>query len=432
MHRASGEFRSKNTLGGDQVNRSTLNGGVKAAFRTATFAFGAFAMLAGPVAAQSGGTLKLGVTTDMSSAYADLSGKGSVVAVQMAIDDFGGTVLGKKIEVISADHQMKPSVGSTLVTEWFDRDGVSAVFGLAGSSVALAAQAIVKERPKKAILHTTALTSDLAGKACVPNAIHWAPDSYALAASVTRHVTEQGAKTWYVMVQDTAAGPPALAAASAGVTSAGGRVVGELRVPFNAGDVSSFVLQAQASKAQMVAIGFGGADFVNILKAAQQFGLTQSGTRFASLALFGPDIQAMGLPLAQGITAVMPFYYDINDQAKAWAKRFQEKHGKEPGWGHIADYEATMAYLQAVQRTGTDDASVVIPSMKAQTYNTFSLDGATIRDDMKLVRPMYLFKVKTPAQSKAPGDFYDIIGKVAAKDAFSPVSASACPLVKKS
>jgi branched-chain amino acid transport system substrate-binding protein len=399
----------------------------------AALAAGLLAVAAAPVAAQQSEPFKIGIATDMSSAYADLSGKGSVVAAQMAVEDFGGSVLGRKIEIVSADHQMKPSVGSAMVTEWFDRDNIPAIFGLAGSSVALAAQAIVKDRPSRAIIHTTALTSELSGKSCLPNAIHWAPDLYALAVAVTRHMTEKGGKTWFVMVQDTAAGPPARAAAGEGIEKAGGRILGDVRVPFNAGDVSSFVLQAQSSRAQMVAVGFGGTDLVNIVKAGRQFGLTQKkgGATFVSLALFNPDIEAMGLDLAQGITFVMPFYPAMNEQARAWTKRFTQRNGKQPSWGHIADYEGVLHYLRAVQKVGSDDARKVIPAMKAMPLKGFSLDGAVIRDDNQLVRPMYLSRVKSPAQSKGPGDYYDILGKVAGNDAFSPLSQSACPMVKK-
>jgi branched-chain amino acid transport system substrate-binding protein len=374
---------------------------------------------------------KIGLATDMSSAYTDLSGKGSVVAAQMAIEDFGGTLLGRKIELITADHQMKPSVGSALVAEWFDRENVSAVFGLAGSSVALAAQAIVKDRPTKAIIHTTALSSELIGKSCLPNAIHWVPDFYALAVGVTRHMAEKGGKTWFVMVQDTAAGPPARAAAGEGIQKGNGRIVGDVRVPFNAGDVSSFVLQAQSSKAQMVVVGFGGTDLINIVKAGRQFGLTKSGATFVSLALYSPDIEAMGLDLAQGITFVMPFYPGMNEQAAAWAKRFQSRSGRIPTWGHINDYEGVLHYLRSVQKAGTDDAGKVIPAMKSGPINSFSLENAVIRDDHQLVRPMYLTRVKSPAESKGPGDFYEIIGKIPAVEAFSPIAQSACGMVKK-
>ena len=384
--------------------------------------------LQAPASAQ-GAPFRIGMTTDMSSAYSDITGKGSAVAVQMAIDDFGGSVLGRKIELLVADHQMKPSVGSPLVTQWFDRDGVSMVVGLAGSSVALAVNAIAKDRPNRTVLHTIPLSSDLSGKACLPNAIHWAPDSFALAAAVTRNVTEQGGKNWFLMVQDTAAGPPAKAAATAGVTGAGGKILGDVRVPFNAGDVSSFVLQAQASRAQVVGVGFSGNDLVNIVKAAHQFGLQKAGTRIAALVFFSTDLIAIGQQNAAGITFVMPAYNDMNDQAKAWAQRFEKLAGKAPSWGHMADYEGTLHYLRAVRSAGTDDAQKVVPMMRSMPINVFSVQDAEIREDNKLVRPMYLTRVKAPADSRYPGDFYEIIGKVSAKDAYAPMNP-ACSLVK--
>ncbi|MSQ20744.1 MAG: ABC transporter substrate-binding protein [Betaproteobacteria bacterium] len=387
--------------------------------------------IAVPVLAQGAGPFKIGIASDMSSAYSDLSGKGSLIAVQLAIEDFGGSVLGRKIEVVSADHQMKPSVGSSLVTEWFDRSNVSAVFGLAGSSVALAVQAIAKDRPTKAVIHTIPLTSELIGKSCLPNAIHWAPDSYALAAAVTRYMTRQGGKSWFIMVQDTAAGPPARAAAADGILKGGGKIAGDVRVPFNAGDVSSFVLQAQSSRANLIAVGFGGADLINIVKAGRQFGIEKTGAAFVSLALFGPDIEGMGLDLAKGIAFVMPFYPEMNAEARAWSKRFQDRAGRLPAWSQVADYEGVLHYLRAVQKAGTDDAQKVVPIMKSAPINTFSIEGGVIREDHQLVRPMYLAKVKAPDQSKFPGDFYDIIGKVPASEVFSPLADSACPMVKK-
>jgi branched-chain amino acid transport system substrate-binding protein len=269
----------------------------------------------------------------------------------------------------------------------------------------------------------------LSGKACLPNAIHWAPDSFALAAAVTRNVTEQGGKNWFLMVQDTAAGPPAKAAATAGVTGAGGKILGDVRVPFNAGDVSSFVLQAQASRAQVVGVGFSGNDLVNIVKAAHQFGLQKAGTRIAALVFFSTDLIAIGQQNAAGITFVMPAYNDMNDQAKAWAQRFEKLAGKPPSWGHMADYEGTLHYLRAVRSAGTDDAQKVVPMMRSMPINVFSVQDAEIREDNKLVRPMYLTRVKAPADSRYPGDFYEIIGKVSAKDAYAPMNP-ACSLVK--
>ncbi len=384
-----------------------------------------------PVVGQTAEAFRIGLVTDMSSAYSDLSGKGSVAAVQMAIEDFGGIMLGRKIELVTADHQMKPSVGSAIVTEWFDRDNVSVVVGLAGSSVALAGQAIVKDRPKKLIIQTVGQTSELIGKSCLPNSIHWTPDFYALAVSATRYVAQTGGKSWYVMVQDTAAGTPARAAAQAGIQSGGGKIVGDVRVPANADDVSFYVLQAQGSAAENVAVGFGGADMVNIMKSGDTFGLRQSGVVFTSLSFFTSDVVAMGLPLAQGITFATSFYPTMSEEAKVWSQRFKERTGRLPDFTHAGEYEAVTHYLKTVQKLGSDDATVVVPAMKAGLIDTFASKGGLIRADNQFVRPMHLARVKSPSKSTGPDDFFEIIGTIGPDDAFSPLIDSACPMVKK-
>jgi branched-chain amino acid transport system substrate-binding protein len=382
--------------------------------------------------AQTAPPLRIGVLTDMSSAYSDLGGKYSVSAAQMAIDDFGGAALGRKIELISADHQNKPAVGSSVAAEWFDRENVSAIFGLAGSSVALAAQAMLKERPSRLIVHTTSQTSDLSGKNCAANGIHWVTDFYPLSVPTTRYVSQNIAKSWYVLVQDTAAGAPARAAAVTGIQQGGGRVVGDARVPVNAGDVSSFVLQAQGSKAQAMAIGFAGSDVANVIKAARQFGLRQSGMSLVmSGGLFASDVTAAGLDLTGGIISAAPFYPEMNAEASAWSKRFQEKTGKVPSYTHVGDYEAVTHYLKAIQQAGTDDARKVVPLMKGMPVKSFALDGGRIREDNHLIRPIYLLKVKTPGQSRAPSDYADLLATVSGEEAYLPIAQSECPLVKR-
>jgi branched-chain amino acid transport system substrate-binding protein len=403
------------------------------ALRMTKVAFAAIlASAAIAASAQSSQPFKIGMVTDMSSGYSDLSGKYSVAAAQMAIEDFGGKVLGRKIELVTADHQLKPTVGSAIVTEWLDRDGVSAIFNIVGSSVGLAANAIAKDRPTKTIVHTGSSSSDLNGKACLPNAIHWAADFYAYAFSTAKYVSQGPAKTWYLMIQDTAAGPPARAAALAGIQKGGGKLLGEVKVPVNSGDVSSFVLQAQASKAQNVIVGFGANDFVNIMKASKQFGLQQSGFTFVQGAgLYQSDVNAMGLDLASGLTFVTPYYAEMNDEARAWSKRFLAKTGKYPSHSHVADYEGITHYLKAVQKVGTDDSTKVVPAMREMPVNSFALKDARIRENNQLIRPMYLGRVKTAAQSKNPGDVVELIASIAAADAYSPIEASECSLVKK-
>ncbi|MFL9889074.1 ABC transporter substrate-binding protein [Paraburkholderia agricolaris] len=385
-----------------------------------------------PAAAQSNAPLKIGVLTDMSSAYSDLAGKYSVAAAQMAVEDFGGTVNGRKIELVTADHQMKPAVGSAILTQWFDRDNVAAVFSLAGSSVAMAASAIAKSRPTRTVVYTIAQTSELNGKECLPNSIHWSPDFYALGVPPTRYVSQKLGKAWYVMVQDTAAGTPAYNAAVEGIRSGGGRLAGEVRVPVNAGDVSSFVLQAQALRPTSLAVGFGGTDMVNVVKAAHQFGMTQGGvTLVANGGLFATDIKAMGLDQAAGIVFATPFYPEMNADALSWSKRFLAKTGVVPAFSHVAEYEAVTHYLKAVQQTKSDDATVVVPAMKAMPVNSFAVKNGHIRADTELIRPMYLARVKAPSQSKSVFDYAELLAVVPPEEAYSPLSRSECPLVKK-
>lgn len=382
--------------------------------------------------AQTNSPLKIGVLTDMSSAYSDLAGKYSVAAAQMAIEDFGGTVNGRKIILVTADHQMKPAIGSAILTQWFDRDNVAAVFSLAGSSVAMAASAIAKDRPNRTVVYTIAQTPDLNGKVCLPNSIHWAPDFYALGVSPTRYVSQKLGKAWYVMSQDTAAGPPAYAAAVEGIRSGGGRVAGEVRVPVNAGDVSSFVLQAQAARPTSIALGFGGSDMVNVVKAAHQFGMNQGGvTLVASGGLFSTDVKAMGLDQASGIVFATPFYPEMSPEALAWSKRFQARTGIVPAFSHVAEYEAITHYLKAAAQTKSDDAKIVVPAMKAMPVNSFAVKDGHIRADTELARPIYLARIKAPTQSKSAFDYAELLAVVPPDQAYSPLSGSECPLVKK-
>lgn len=381
--------------------------------------------------AQGDAPFRIGLVSDMSSGYSDLAGKYSVAAAQMAIEDFGSKVLGRRIELLTADHQLKPTVGSAIVTEWFDRDGVSAVFNITGSSVALAANAIVKDRPTKMIVNTGASSNDLNGKACLPNAIHWGSDFYSYAFSTVKYVGQGTAKSWYLMLQDTAAAVPARAAAMAGIQKGGGTLVGEVKVPVNSGDVSSYVLQAQSSRAQNVIVGFGATDFVNIVKAAKQFGLQQSGTTLVQAAgMYQSDVTAMGLNLAAGLLFVTPFYAEMNDEARAWSQRFLAKTGRYPSHSHVADYEGVTHYLKAVQKAGSDEAAKVVRAMREMPVNSFAIKDGRIRENNQLIRPMYLGRVKTPAQSKNIGDFVELIATVPAEEAYMPLADTQCPLVK--
>lgn len=387
-------------------------------------------LLSAGAALAQGNTVKIGHLTDMNSAYADLAGKYGVAATEMAIEDFGGSVLGKKIELIVADHQLKPSVGSAIATEWFDRGNVDVITGLTGSSVAMAVQEIARARPKKAVLYTVPQSSDLSGTKCIANAIQWAADFYPLGVSVTRFVTEHGAKKSYVLIPDSASGEPARRAAETGVTAGGGKLLGAVRVPVASGDASSYVLQAQGSGADNLIIGFGGSDMVNVVKAAKEFGLIASGKNVLALGLFTTDVKAMGLATAQGITFSTPFYAGITPEATAWAKRFEARTGTVPAFSHVADYEAVTHYLKAVQAAGTTDATVVIPKMREIPVQGFALANAKILGNNHLIRDMYIGRVKTPAASTSAADYMELLGTVPALEAYQPIKDSECPLVK--
>lgn len=405
------------------MRRRALGVGRGVVVASVIFAFGH------PVAAAD--VFRIGMLTDMSSAYSDLAGKYSVAAAQMAIDDFGGHVLGKRIELVTADHQMKPSVGSAIATGWFDRDNVQAIFGLAGSSVAMAAQEIGRTRPNRTIVYTIAQTSDLSGKACAANAIQWAPDFHALGVSASRYATERHGKSSYLLLPDTAAGAPALRAAERGIALGGGEVKGAVKVPVASGDVSSFVLQAQASGARNLIIGFGGSDMVNVVKAASQFGLQRSGVSLVSLGLFATDVDAMGLDLAAGITFSTPFYPAMSEASLAWSTRFRNKTGRLPAFSHVAEYEAVTHYLNAVREVGTADAGKVVPAMRSHPVKSFALDGGIIRADNHLTRPMFIGRIKSSGEAKSPEDYVAVLATIPAEEAYSPLSLSECPLVKK-
>lgn len=378
----------------------------------------------------AGETIKIGHLTDMNSAYADLAGKYGLAATEMAIEDFGGEVLGKKIELIVADHQLKPSVGSSIATEWFDRDDVDVITGLTGSSVAMAVQEIARARPDKMVLHTVPQSSDISGKACAANTIHWAVDFYPLGVAVSRYVTEQVGKKSFVLIPDSAAGEPSRKATELGVQMGGGELTGSVRVPLASGDTTSFVLQAQGSGANNLIIGFGGSDMVNIVKAAKEFGLTASGMSIVSLGFFVTDLKAMGQELAQGIIFSTPFYARISPEAEAWAKRFEERTGMMPAFSHVADYEAVTHYLKAVKAAGTTKASEVIAKMKEIPIEGFALAHAEILENNHLIRDMYIGRVKAPSASESPSDYMELLGTVPAREAYQPIEQSECPMVK--
>jgi branched-chain amino acid transport system substrate-binding protein len=373
--------------------------------------------------------VRLGVLTDMSSLYADNGGQGSVVAGQMAVDDFKGMVLGRPIEIVAGDHQNKADIGSAIARRWLENQNVEAIVDVPNSAGALAVQGITRDK-MKLFLGTGAATSRLTGDECSPTGIHWTYDTYALAQGTTRAISRLGAKTWFFLSADYSLGAQLEADSRKVIDAAGGKVVGAVKHPINTPDFSSFLLQAQASKADVIALADAGGDFINAVKQAGEFGVTR-GQKLAGLIVFIADIHSLGLQSAQGLMLSSAFYWDLNDETRAWSKRFIEKTKKVPTMIHAGTYGAVMHYLKAVEAAGTLDGPAVAAKMRELPVNDFmTLDGK-IRPDGRLVRDMYLFRVKSPEQSKYQFDYYQLLATIPGEEAFRPMEDGGCQLVKK-
>ncbi|WP_119681050.1 ABC transporter substrate-binding protein [Indioceanicola profundi] len=392
----------------------------------------ALAFGASAAAAQvSGDVVKIGVLNDQSGPYADFGGKGSVVAAQMAIDEVGGTVLGKKIELLNADHQNKPDIGVSTARQWFDAEGVDMIAELTTSSVALAVQELAKERGKIDIV-TGAATSRLTGDACSPTGFHWAYDTYALSRGTGGAVVEAGGKSWYFLTADYAFGHQLEKDTGEFVKAAGGKVVGAVRHPLNTSDFSSFLLQAQSSGAEVIGLANAGTDTTNAIKQAAEFGIVQGGQKLAGLLFTLTDAHALGLKTAQGLTLTEGFYWDRNDQSREWSKRYFEKMGRMPNMIHAGTYSAVLHYLKAVEAAGTDESKAVAEKMRELPVQDAFVgeNGGKVRADGRMTKDMYLFEVKSPTESKQPWDYYKLIRTIPGDDAYTPLEKSACPLVK--
>jgi branched-chain amino acid transport system substrate-binding protein len=389
------------------------------------------ALMCGTAQAQmSNGVVKIGVMNDMSGTYADLAGAGSVVAAQMAIEDFGAAKKGLKVEVVSADHQNKPDVGSNIVRTWIDRDQVDVIVDVPTSSVALAVNQIVKDK-NKVFLVSGAAASDLTGKACTPNTIHWTYDTWALANGTGNAIVKTGGKTWFFLTADYAFGHALERDTAAVVEKNGGKVLGKVRHPFPATDFSSFLLQAQASKAQIIGLANAGADTTNAIKQAAEFGIVKGGQSLAALLIFLTDIKALGLPVAQGLVFTEAWYWDQNDANREFAKKFAERNkGIYPSMIHAGVYSAVTHYLKAVSDLKKDDdGKAVVAKMKSVPTDDKLFGKGEVRQDGRKIHPMYLFEVKKPAESKGPWDLYKTRATIPAKEAFRPLKDGGCPLV---
>lgn len=374
--------------------------------------------------------VKIGVLSDMSSLYSDIGGKGSVVAAQMAVKDFGGKVAGKSIEVISADHLNKPDVGSAIARQWIDQDKVDAIVDVPTSSVALAVQDVTKEKGKVFLMSGPA-SSDLTGKACSPTGVHWTYDTYALAHGTGGALVKQGGDTWFFLTADYAFGHALENDTTAVVKAAGGKVLGSVNVPLNNADFSSFLLQAQSSKAKVIGLANAGGDTVNSIKQASEFGIVAGGQRLAGLLVFVSDVNSLGLQTAQGLVLTEAFYWDQNDETRAWSKRFTAETGKVPTMVQAGVYGAVTHYLKAIEAAKSDEGKTVVAKMRDIPINDFMTKNGKLREDGRVMRDMYLFQVKTPAESKYQYDFYKQLATIPAEQAYRPLSESACPLVKK-
>ncbi|MFS2010746.1 ABC transporter substrate-binding protein [Azospirillum sp. CT11-132] len=378
--------------------------------------------------AQTTQPVRIGVLADEAGFASDIGGTGAVLATRMAVEDFGGNVLGRPVEVLSADMQNKPDVASNIVRSWFDREGVDMVTDIPVSSVALAVQAVAREK-KKVLMISAATTTELTNAQCSPYSIHWADDTASLAVGTTKAVVQSGGTSWYFITADFAFGSAMEKAATEAIKQAGGTVVGGVRHPMGTSDFGSYLLSAQGSGAKVVALANVGAETIGTIKQAGEFGLTQSGQRLVGYIVFITDIHSLGLDLAKGLYVTSGFYWDKNDQTRAWAKRFFERHGKMPTKEQANTYLATLHWLKGVKAAGTTDAEAVTAAMKAMPTDYFGTPGS-IRKDGRVLYDLELYQVKAPAESKAPWDYYKQVRSIPASEAFLPIESSTCPFVK--
>lgn len=391
------------------------------------FGVSATAMIASAAAADvSDGVVKIGVLTDMSSTYSDLAGAGAVAAAEMAIEDFGGTAAGAPIEMVFADHQNKADIAANTARQWGDSEQVDVFAELVTTSVALAVFEIARQQNRIALV-SGAASSPLTSDACIPTGIHWTYNTRALAVGTGSAVVKEGGDTWYFLTADYAFGESLQNDVAAVVEAEGGEVLGSIKHPFPSSDFSSFVLQAQASGAKVIGLANAGADTVNAIKAANEFGLVAAGQTIAALLTFITDIHALGLDTAQGIQLTTGFYWDLNDETRAWSQRFNERTGTMPTMVQAGVYSSVLHYLKAVDAAGTDDTDAVMAQMRALPVNDFFATNGEVRTDGRMVHDMYLARVKSPAESTGPWDYYDILRTIPGEEAFGPMSESNCP-----
>ncbi|MFW3615285.1 ABC transporter substrate-binding protein [Billgrantia antri] len=372
--------------------------------------------------------IRIGYLADMSGPYRDPIGPNGLEAVKMAIEDVGGSVAGAGIELFSADDRNSPDVGSSVVREWIDQRNVDMVTGLVASSVTLAAVRLLEEENRLGLVNG-AVSSGVTNESCSPNHIHWVYDTWAMSNGTAKAITQEGHQNWYLLSADYAFGHALEADVERVVTDNGGTVVGKARHPFPSSDFSSFLLQAQASGADVIALNNAGADTINAITTAGEFGITQAGQVLAGMVLFSTDVRSIGLEAAQGLQFTKAWYYDLNDETRAWAERFRERTGSMPTMVHAGLYSSTLHYLQAVDAVGTDEAQAVRRQMADTPINDVFATGGYIREDGRMVHDMYLVEVKTPEESQNEDDLFRVVRTIPAEEAFRPLSESKCHLV---
>lgn len=405
------------------------------AFKATSAALLAATMLSAPIQAYaagiSGDVIKIGIMNDQSGPYADNCGPGSVAAAKLAIEDAGGAVDGKKIELVVADDQNKPDVGVAAAMKWVDKEGVDTIVGCSASSIALAVSDIMKERKKPYMLAGTA-SSAFTNDKCSPMTTQWVLDTYSLPKATANSLVGEGLKTWFFVTVDYAFGKAWQADTTKFVEAAGGKVVGSVLHPLNSSDFSSFLLQAQASGAKVVAFANSGSDFANGIKQAQEFGLAEGGQSLVPLGLMLNQTHGIGLQILKNVKLSTPFYWDANDETRAFAKRFMAAfNNRAPNEAQAGTYSAIKHYLEAVKAAGSDDGDAVMAKMKEAPINDFEMKNVKIREDGQVMRPLYSARIKTPEESKGAYDYYEITGTIAAEDAWRPASESACAALKK-
>ncbi|MDD8022026.1 MAG: ABC transporter substrate-binding protein [Paracoccaceae bacterium] len=387
----------------------------------------ALALLTSGASAEiSDGVVKIGLLTDMSGTYSDVAGPGTVTAAEMAIEEFGGTVAGAPIVLVSADHQNKADIAANKAREWGDTEQVDAFAELVTTSVAMAVFEVAKQQNKIALV-SGAASSPLTNEACIPTGLHWTYNTRALAVGTGSAVVKEGGDSWFFVTADYAFGEALQNDVSKVVEAAGGKVLGSVKHPFPASDFSSFMLQAQASGAKVIGLANAGGDTINAIKAAKEFGIVDAGQTIAGLLVFLSDVHALGLETAQGLQMTVSFYWDLNDETREWSKRFFEKTGKMPTGIQAGTYSSVRHYLKAIEATGSDDTDTVVAKMREMPVEDMFSHGGVLRTDGRMVHDMYLAEVKSPAESSGPWDYLKIVRTIPGEEAFGPLSESTCP-----